>query len=218
MLVQVFYLSNSLIQLVTYINSSYNSRLASTAGYSPLSFLTTNESVVLSQEDHQPNTQESEILNRDRAMDSKVSTGKRRSTSDSETGSTLHKKSNQQTYPPLFPSARTARSRHIVSPHHWNQTEIHQTPKSQVREERSNEEEQKNVQVMLNCILGMLEKTQRAITILQQRQTTPANIRTTEEIVDAVQEKAKVEAIMEVKQAFLEAITRAAGDGYEENE
>ena len=148
-------------------------------------------------------------------MDSKVSAGKRKSSLDSETGITLPKKLNQQTSPPLFPSARTARSRHIVSPHYWNPTEIHQTPKSQVREERANEEERKNVQVMLTCILGMVEKTQRAITILQQRQTATANIRTTEVILAAVQDKAN-SAIMEGKKAALEEIKKTAGDGFEE--
>ena len=73
------------------------------------------------------------------------------------------------------------------------------------------------MQVMLTCILGMVEKTQRAITILQQRQMTITHIRTTEEIVDAVHEKA-ITALTEVKQASLEEIKRAAGDGIEEDE
>ena len=153
-------------------------------------------------------------------MDSKVSAGKRKSSLDSETGSTLPKKLNQQISPPLFPSARSARSRHKVFRHHWNPTTgklslvpwIPQAPNSQGREERTNKEEWKNVQVMLTCILGMVEKTQRAITILQQRQKTSANIRTTEEIMDAVKDKAKA-AIMEVKQASVEEMKRAAGDG-----
>ena len=42
-------------------------------------------------------------------------------------------------------------------------------------------------QVMLNCILGMVEKTQSALTILQQRQSEAANLRTTEEAVADVQ-------------------------------
>ena len=71
------------------------------------------------------------------------------------------------------------------------------------------------MQVMLTCILGMVEKTQRAITILQQRQTATANIRTTEEIMATVLDKANV-AIMEVKQAALEEIKKTAGDGFEE--
>ena len=71
------------------------------------------------------------------------------------------------------------------------------------------------MQVMLTCILGMVEKTQRAITILQQRQTATANVWTTEEIVAAVQDKANA-AIMKVKQAALEEIKKTAGYGYEE--
>ena len=73
------------------------------------------------------------------------------------------------------------------------------------------------MQVMLTCILGMVEKTQRAITILQQRQTAAGNIRTTDEIVAYVKEKAKAD-IMEVKQASVEEMKRAAGDGIEEDE
>ena len=73
------------------------------------------------------------------------------------------------------------------------------------------------MQVMLTCILGMVEKTQHAITILQQRQTTATHIRTAEEIVDAVQEKTKA-AMIEVKHASLEEIKRAAGVDIEEDE
>ena len=43
------------------------------------------------------------------------------------------------------------------------------------------------MQVMLNCILGMVEKTQSALTILQQRQSEAATLRTTEEAVADVQ-------------------------------
>ena len=54
---------------------------------------------------------------------------------------------------------------------------------------------------MLNCILGMVEKTQRAIRILQQRQhSTPSNLtnnRTTEEVVADLQTRANL-AILEV--------------------
>ena len=71
------------------------------------------------------------------------------------------------------------------------------------------------MQVMMTCILGMVEKTQRAITILQQRQTATVNIRTTEEIVAAVQDKANA-AIMEVKKAALEEIKKATGDSFDE--
>ena len=43
---------------------------------------------------------------------------------------------------------------------------------------------------MLNCILGMVEKTQRAITILQQRQQSSSqqfnNQRSPEDIIDEV--------------------------------
>ena len=61
---------------------------------------------------------------------------------------------------------------------------------------------------MLNCIGGMVEKTQSAISILQQRQADVVNIRATEELVAEVQTKASI-AIMEVKQAALEEIRQA---------
>ena len=61
---------------------------------------------------------------------------------------------------------------------------------------------------MLNCICGMVEKTQSAISILQQRQAEIVDIRTTEELVAEVQTKASI-AIMEVKQAALEDIRQA---------
>jgi len=61
---------------------------------------------------------------------------------------------------------------------------------------------------MLNCILGMVEKTQRAISILQQRQTTAATLRSTEDIVEEVQASA-VRAVNEVKQNALCEIARA---------
>ena len=61
---------------------------------------------------------------------------------------------------------------------------------------------------MLNCISGMVEKTQSAISILQQRQADVVNIRATEELVAEVQTKASI-AIMEVKQAALEEIRQA---------
>ena len=58
---------------------------------------------------------------------------------------------------------------------------------------------------MLNCISGMVEKTQRAITILQQRQAESGNMRSSEEMVADMQTKASL-AIMEVKQAALDEI------------
>ena len=61
---------------------------------------------------------------------------------------------------------------------------------------------------MLNCILGMVEKTQRAITILQQRQTAAAALRSTEDIIEEVQASA-VRAVNEVKQNALAEIARA---------
>ena len=61
---------------------------------------------------------------------------------------------------------------------------------------------------MLNCISGMVEKTQSAISILQQRQVEVANIRTAEELVAEAQAKANL-AIMEVKQAALDEIRDA---------
>ena len=56
---------------------------------------------------------------------------------------------------------------------------------------------------MLNCISGMVEKTQSAISILQQRQAGVENVRNTEELVTEVQAKAN-KAILEVKEAALE--------------
>ena len=61
---------------------------------------------------------------------------------------------------------------------------------------------------MLNCICGMVEKTQSAISILQQRQADVANIKTAEEVAAEVQAKANI-AIMEVKQAALEEIRQS---------
>jgi runt-related transcription factor 1 len=75
-------------------------------------------------------------------------------------------------------------------------------------ESQCNDDEWKNVQVMLNCILGMVEKTQRAITILQQRQTAASTLRSTEDIIEEVQASA-VRAVNEVKQNALCEIARA---------
>jgi hypothetical protein len=61
---------------------------------------------------------------------------------------------------------------------------------------------------MMNCICGMVEKTQSAISILQQRQAEVSSIRATEELVAEVQTKARI-AILEVKQAALEEIKQA---------
>ena len=58
---------------------------------------------------------------------------------------------------------------------------------------------------MLNCISGMVEKTQRAISILQQRQSEAANVRSAEELVADIQAKASL-AILEVKQSAVEEI------------
>ena len=89
----------------------------------------------------------------------------------------------------------------------------------------------------MNCILGMVEKTQSALTILQQRQSEAATLRTTEEAVadvqvcvhlvlantkfsahlfgqqiltPLVQARANL-AILEVKQAAMEEIRAARG-------
>ena len=45
---------------------------------------------------------------------------------------------------------------------------------------------------MLNCISGMVEKTQSAISILQQRQAEAANVRMAEELVAEVESKASL--------------------------
>jgi len=70
------------------------------------------------------------------------------------------------------------------------------------------EEEWKNIKVMLDCICGMVEKTQSAINILQQRQIEPLNIRDTEQLVTELQNKASI-AITEVKESALEEIKQA---------
>ena len=58
---------------------------------------------------------------------------------------------------------------------------------------------------MLNCIAGMVEKTQSAINILQQRQAEITSMRNTEDILAEVQARAH-QAIAEVKHAALEEI------------
>ena len=58
---------------------------------------------------------------------------------------------------------------------------------------------------MLNCISGMVDKTQRAISILQQRQGEAVSMRSTEELLSDIQNKANL-AIMEVKQSAIEEI------------
>merc|ERR1712106_787976 len=70
------------------------------------------------------------------------------------------------------------------------------------------EDEWKNIKVMLNCISGMVEKTQSAISILQQRQTEGVNVRNAEELVAEVQANAN-KAILEVKEAAVEEIKKA---------
>ena len=64
---------------------------------------------------------------------------------------------------------------------------------------------------MMNCICGMVEKTQSAISILQQRQAEVSSIRATEELVAEVQSKANI-AIMEVKQAAVDEIRQAEAE------
>ncbi len=64
---------------------------------------------------------------------------------------------------------------------------------------------------MLNCILGMVEKTQRAITILQQRQSAAASLRTTEDLVEEVQNRA-IQAVSEVKAAAIQEIQKARSE------
>ena len=57
----------------------------------------------------------------------------------------------------------------------------------------------------------MVEKTQSAITILQQRQHEVTNLCTTEELVAEVQARASL-AILEVKQEAMEQIRQAVGE------
>ena len=70
---------------------------------------------------------------------------------------------------------------------------------------------------MLNCISGMVEKTQSAISILQQRQAEGANVRNAEELVAKVQAKAN-RAILEVKEAALEEIKKAKREQVDERQ
>ncbi|XP_037888436.1 protein CBFA2T2 isoform X3 [Glossina fuscipes] len=95
----------------------------------------------------------------------------------------------------------------------------------------SGEEEWKNIHTMLNCISAMVEKTKRAITILQQRgvepqqtnygEVTPASLielrRQTEEKVAEFKRNAeeavnqvKRQAVVEIQRAVVAAETRAA--------
>ena len=61
---------------------------------------------------------------------------------------------------------------------------------------------------MLNCISGMVEKTQSAISILQQQQAEVANASNAEELVIDLGTQANM-AILEVKQSALEKIKKA---------
>lgn len=188
---------------------------AALAGCSPLAYLTDQEAVILGQEDpSSPPT--------DKMMEHQAQARKRKSSSVSDTGCSAQKKSPQQVSPPLFPSAPGGRSQNIVYPHTWNPeagklgiiSGISYGPTTASQEGRSTEEEWKNVQVMLTCILGMVEKTQRAITILQQRQTTPPSVTNTEEIVEAVKDNASA-AIIELKNAAMNEIKMAGGGSTE---
>lgn len=165
--------------------------------------------------------------------------GKRKNSSHSENGdnpgSTPIKRPRSyhgMLSPPLFPSAPVSTSqgtrRNLVFPHQWNpnsgkmaavpgQPQLNnnvnnnnniQPPTEQAP---SNDDEWKNIHVMLNCILGMVEKTQRALGILQQRHSTTNNMRTTEELVAEVQHKAQ-SAVNEVKEAAIDEIRRALGE------
>ncbi|XP_034239011.1 protein CBFA2T3 [Thrips palmi] len=70
------------------------------------------------------------------------------------------------------------RARHIPPPPHL-QAQLHPQHPAQhakeAEERRNNEDEWKNINVMLNCVLSMVEKTKHALVILQQRSTVPAD-------------------------------------------
>jgi hypothetical protein len=57
----------------------------------------------------------------------------------------------------------------------------------------------------------MVEKTQRAITILQQRQSAAANLRTTEDLVEEVQNRA-IQAVAEVKAVAIHEIQKTRSE------
>ncbi|XP_023349495.1 protein CBFA2T3 [Eurytemora carolleeae] len=142
------------------------------------------------------------------------------STSDSESANKRTKPGGSLISPPLFQNGAFQRKDGL--PHKWSQFPgklaiVPGCPSSgsgegsttnSKPENQCNDDEWKNVQVMLNCILGMVEKTQRAISILQQRQTTAATLRSTEDIIEEVQASA-VRAVNEVKQNALCEIARA---------
>ena len=190
-------------------------RQAAVSGCSPLAYLADHEALILGQEDPPADS-----LHPDTIMDPHLPARKRKCSQVSEPGCSAQKKATHHVSPPLFPTAVGGRSQNIVYPHTWNPgagklgivSGISYGPTSASQDARSTEEEWKNVQVMLTCILGMVEKTQRAITILQQRQTTSASIANTDEIVEAVKDNASA-AIMELKNAAMDQIKKAAGTG-----
>jgi len=184
------------------------SKMAAVSGCSTLEYVTKNESVVLIHDSLESSTTS---VNTELVMEPASLNGKRKSSSKSESsGGSSPKASRLQQSPPLLPKAKRSGRQHLVFPHSWNPS-AGKLERCQEKEERSNEEEWRSVQVMLTCILGMVEKTQRAITILQHRQSSSGNLKITEEIFAAVQKEAK-SAIAEMKLAALQEIKKSSVD------
>jgi len=187
-------------------------RLAMTAGCSPSNYLTNNESLLEPSDPHF-SPKANEIFHCEPSMDSKPPGLKRKGPEIEHTRTKQPRAQPSLISPPLLP---TGPSFQLYKPNN-NLAMVPGYPHdpqngagSATTQDTgaSQEDEWKNIKVMLNCISGMVEKTQSAISILQQRQVEVANIRTAEELVAEAQAKANL-AIMEVKQAALDEIREA---------
>jgi len=203
-------------------------KLANAVGMSPSEFLTKHQSVLQDCDDQESFAEvcPPKSTSPSAGQAASLSPGKRKSSESGDvsaapTSSPKRPRSlSSLLSPPLFPTLNTrASAGQLIRPQPWTTTTSSSGPKlaavpgqpqTRQEDERSGEEEWKNVQVMLNCILGMVEKTQRAIRILQQRQTSPtqSNNRSTEEVVADLQTRANL-AILEVKRAAVEQIRTA---------
>jgi len=187
-------------------------RLAMTAGCSPSTYLTNNESLLEPSDPHF-SPKANEIFHCEPTIDSKPPGLKRKGPEIDHSRSKQPRAQPSLISPPLLP---TGPSFQLYKPNN-NLAMVPGYPHdpqngagSATTQDAgaSQEDEWKNIKVMLNCISGMVEKTQSAISILQQRQVEVANIRTAEELVAEAQAKANL-AIMEVKQAALDEIRDA---------
>merc|ERR1719341_1279301 len=203
-------------------------KLANAVGMSPIEFLTKHQSVLQDCDDQEsfPELCPPKSTSPSASQAASLGPGKRKSSESVDvtaapTSSPKRPRSlSSLLSPPLFPNLNTrVCAGQLIRPQPWTPTTSSTGPKlaavpgqpqARQEDERSGEEEWKNVQVMLNCILGMVEKTQRAIRILQQRQTSPtqSNNRSTEEVVADLQTRANL-AILEVKRAAVEQIRTA---------